>query len=1316
MAEEAVTNEEANGEDDATPKINGVEESIADPKESYSADTSSKTDDIPESPVVLHFEDSPTRDNSKAGAAEESDASEVNENANGDADTIESNDSMKNGSLKRPASFSFEDNDEDLIACDGSTWTDRALERLFLSIERLEREVDEHARAKGHSSNKRPRNSSPAHSATTDTVSSRPSSGMSIRSESELINAVSEVSGAGSRVSFSRKSTVDLSNPLFKMPMDCGWRRELVYRANNDQSLRRQADVYYYSPTGKKLRSTREVVEHLIDTDLTVDNFTFFKEPIGLEDPEKEIIREAKVLNKSRTDSPQSIVDDSLTAVSEGKRTPKPKLPKGSSPEQIATGKVKPFKVKSVGSRLNAGSPTTVGKSTPNTESANSPPKARKSTDSVSKWNKSTPDLEDSLDYESPTHSDKQPDIAMSPEKVYFTQSVDQLTVPKIFPAVLQASDPPPTVVSPPSLKKYVAPLANPIANSIANSIINHMPIGNQINNQIANQMMNQIASQLVSQVGSQMVTQMATQMPAQMMGRDMCPMRCPLANLEPPSLQCSLCLCLYHNQCTGYIPSYNTSFVCKNCHLANSSMPSSSSSPSQLSHMSGIRPMQKSPSSASLSGSSVLQRFPKPSPIVTKAPPQPKLVPVVTHVRPKTTFNQKLTKSDASSFKSVQKYPKPLVSADNKMNKNNSTVFTGTQIVEKPQRPTEVDPAIFPQSIAILNGHKFIVVPKPNVANTSPVSGVVANPKQADNAPKIIETTFNISSNTTITAIKPTFKPIEEILTRDENKIIQMKPTVIKNEPFNTQTNVISFDNLSAEYGKLLFKSDPANISFEAPGIKRSLSSDVVEESAASKRKTRGRPVLKLIPRVAKKAENGTTGQKVGRPPKAAEGKNKNYFADFYKINQERKYNSLVQIFQYLKMRELAAAARVCRMWREIADTPALWRSVRMKNSQVNDWEGLAGALKRHGTRHLDLRKMLLPSEVPDQVWDQFTEHIATVDSLLRIDLCRCPASVVERVCARMPQLQALTAMSVRCTELNPSPLTTLTNLQELRIKGMTKLTLTSDLKCLENLTKLKHLSITSVKDLGQCGCIAVGGLTSLESLELGECTGEVGGAALLRHLTSLTRLRLERCPGANGGSTLIRTVSNLPLLRQLELINFDIRPGFEDALGKCTNIKRLLIIPTYVSQSATTNRCVLAGVLRLRNSLTHLVWGVTIELLRVTELFIDQCGRNQKESQTASGTGQTSDAKQAQLALMSVVTQRNPKVVGDCIPVLKPVPSRPVEESRTPAVPGRPQVEILPLPALQRLLAEELPDTRLKLLRIPYHATWRQTFNDFD
>lgn len=75
--------------------------------------------------------------------------------------------------------------------------------------------------------------------------------------------------------------------------------------------------------------------------------------------------------------------------------------------------------------------------------------------------------------------------------------------------------------------------------------------------------------------------------------------------------------------------------------------------------------------------------------------------------------------------------------------------------------------------------------------------------------------------------------------------------------------------------------------------------------------------------------------------------------------------------------------------------------------------------------------------------------------------------------------------------------------------------------------------------------------------------------------------------------------------------------------------------------------------------------------------------------------------------------------KCTGDCIPVLKPVPGmgslNPPEEPRADQR-GPAQVEILPLPALQRLLTTELPDTRLKILRIPFHATTRQALVDLD
>lgn len=41
-----------------------------------------------------------------------------------------------------------------------------------------------------------------------------------------------------------------------------GWKRELVFRSVSDSGTKRNADIYYYTPKGKKVRSTREVVEN----------------------------------------------------------------------------------------------------------------------------------------------------------------------------------------------------------------------------------------------------------------------------------------------------------------------------------------------------------------------------------------------------------------------------------------------------------------------------------------------------------------------------------------------------------------------------------------------------------------------------------------------------------------------------------------------------------------------------------------------------------------------------------------------------------------------------------------------------------------------------------------------------------------------------------------------------------------------------------------------------------------------------------------------------------------------------------------------
>lgn len=113
-------------------------------------------------------------------------------------------------------------------------------------------------------------------------------------------------------------------NELLRKPFDFGWKRELVYRAVTGVS-KEKGEVYYITPSGKKLRTKGEMAANLTDG-LTLDNFTFTKSPLFI-GPDHEIIRSAK--SKS---SPKRMPVVQQELVREGKRIPKPKVPKGASP------------------------------------------------------------------------------------------------------------------------------------------------------------------------------------------------------------------------------------------------------------------------------------------------------------------------------------------------------------------------------------------------------------------------------------------------------------------------------------------------------------------------------------------------------------------------------------------------------------------------------------------------------------------------------------------------------------------------------------------------------------------------------------------------------------------------------------------------------------------------------------------------------------------------------------------------------------------------------------------------------------------------
>lgn len=357
------------------------------------------------------------------------------------------------------------------------------------------------------------------------------------------------------------------------------------------------------------------------------------------------------------------------------------------------------------------------------------------------------------------------------------------------------------------------------------------------------------------------------------------------------------------------------------------------------------------------------------------------------------------------------------------------------------------------------------------------------------------------------------------------------------------------------------------------------------------------------------------------------------------------------------------------------------------MKNSQLNDWRGLTKALKRHGTQHLDLRKVLIPAT---SNWADFRKYIGDVSDLESIDLCKCPADVVASLFDSNPNLCCLNGMSIMDSTLDLPELKT-SQLTELRLKSTSAIDI-NNLSTLQQLTNLKHLSLTSVKNLNETNYDVISGMTALESLELGDCTELLAGFPqnVLSKLKKLERLRLEKGQDNCNIFEILDAISKLPNLIQLELVNFDVKPGFDMRLAQCKKLKRLLLIPTYISQSATTNNQILSAISKLSDTLQVFTWVVTQELLRVTELYIDnQCKTKKKD--------------------------RRP--VEDKIPILKPVPLiandaallRSVQDSSV--VSEAPQVEILPLHIVESIVTSSIPNLKLKILKVPFQTTWRQT-----
>ncbi|XP_063705111.1 uncharacterized protein LOC134834386 isoform X2 [Culicoides brevitarsis] len=410
--------------------------------------------------------------------------------------------------------------------------------------------------------------------------------------------------------------------------------------------------------------------------------------------------------------------------------------------------------------------------------------------------------------------------------------------------------------------------------------------------------------------------------------------------------------------------------------------------------------------------------------------------------------------------------------------------------------------------------------------------------------------------------------------------------------------------------------------------------------------------------------------------------GNSMSFAANFFG-NVSVGYDILLHTFQYLKVQELLRCTCVCRMWEKVGNHTTLWKTVRMKNSMVNDWSGLANKLKNNNTRSLDLKKMLLASNF-NEMWENFSKNIGTATNLRSIDFCRCPAKVIECLFETNPYIETINAVTINSNEIDLKNIVKATNLREFRLRSTDCIDIISDISSFKELDKLVHLSLTSVNKLASKDISILQYLSKLETLELGECSNfpDTFASSILPKLTNLEKLRLEKWQQNCNTSKLLDTIAKLPKLTQLELINFDVQADFDIKISNCVNIKKLLLIPTYVSQSATTNKLILSGVLKMYRTLEKFIWTITNELLRVTELYTEEGSI--------------------------------PKC--DSIPVLKPMPFNDFKsQHRNQTSSDISQIEIVPLSNIESILLQTLSNTKIKLLKLPLAATWKQSMSDF-
>nr|CAD7260040.1 unnamed protein product [Timema shepardi] len=873
------------------------------------------------------------------------------------------------------------------------------------------------------------------------------------------------------------RPTIDTLDPIFKKPLEMGWRRELVYRNAIDSSNRRNCDVYYYTPQGRKVRSSKEVLDHIDGVKLTLKNFTFAKDTLGTNDPEKEIVRDARRVSGREPSS-----------------TPPKKIPKA-KPKPVQAKLKMNFDIKTEPDSPTPASPT------------------------VSSLSPLSPNM-------SPTVLLKR---AVIPPGTTTTKSSLFTNYPKIKLSRYVK----------PVKKKPVTPTPTP--SVVAKPPVSNIKIKRQQRSRSSDDDNRENSDDMemgmlpptweVDSAGKKGSGTNKNSWGSAKGGNKLsepCSIRCLGVMGLIPSLQCRLCLCLYHPECVGLGTITETihSYVCKNCQqeikegktslvtvsklfspaVAKSMNTGKLTSPklSSVTKPPALTPINifGMTKSANLkAGQNVLRLPTVPSLCPTTSPPKmlshpgepqklqtiSRLVKVSAKNRdslllPKIPLNVAAAKTntvrDKTIVGSVTTWLPPSSTIQLNPSSAKSTVLIPPTTSSTPNATTVVSPESSAASRALsvvwIDGSKYVVTPKHNVMSVSPSPALTATTPSLRSATG--DTTpsgdkppvgLTIPSTTLIAASQGS-----SVQTSTQSMLGQSQVLLATSASGGQSMNIVQTTSASftqqqltsfvsgASGTPILPKPSPTSTYLvSSPGTAGIQNpAGVLLVPLITTGDSKGTPqhpqylilnsptgglqggsfIVSSLPSAAPQSlvqdasaeEGDMSDEKAGdgsRKRKAGKQQGEGPMTKMARMNSgptmprlfvnaqhiSSGYGALLHLFQYLKVQELLRAALVDKMWHDLAAHSSLWKTVRLKNSQVHDWEGCSAALSRHRTQHLDLRKMLVPQNT-DSMWTEFCKAMAKVDSLERLDLCRCSASTVEQVCSSCTQLKVLNAQAI--------------------------------------------------------------------------------------------------------------------------------------------------------------------------------------------------------------------------------------------------------------------------------------------------------------